>query len=129
MTAGERKGFDPGLANLSPPPYLPAMALPRPAGPRALWADLRAFTQQRSGVQWVGLAVAVLMPAIILYGFYTDAQTNIAPGEQVVYAESWSGDRTDAQIKADQIERQQQREANQAERRRQFKALGDRLGI
>lgn len=105
------------------------MALPRPAGPRALWADLRAFAQLRSRAQWMGLVVAVLMPATIIYIFYLDGQTNIAPGEQVIYAESWTGNRTDAEIKAAQAERQKRREAIQAERQRQFKKLEDRLGM
>jgi hypothetical protein len=105
------------------------MALPRPAGPRALWADLRAFARERSRVQWIALGLAVLMPTIILYGFYTDAQTNIAPGEQVVYAESWTANRSDAEIQAAQAQRQKQREAIQAERQRQFKELGKKLGV
>lgn len=75
------------------------------------------------------MVVAVLMPATILYIFYKDGQTNILPGEQIVYAESWSGNRSDAEIKAAQAERQKQREAIQAERQRQFKKLEDRLGI
>jgi len=105
------------------------MALPRPAGPRALWADLRAFARERSRVQWIAAALAVIMPTVILYGFYTDAQTNIAPGEQIVYAESWSGNRSDEEIKADQARRQKEREAIQAERQRQFKELEARLGM
>jgi hypothetical protein len=105
------------------------MALPRPAGPRALLADLRAFTRERSKVQWIAALLAIIMPAIILYGFYTDAKTNISPGEQIVYAESWSGNRSDEEIKADQARRQKEREAIQAERQRQFKELGKRLGV
>ncbi len=69
------------------------------------------------------------MPVVILYGFYIDGQTNIAPGEQIVYAESWTGNRTDAEILASQKERQAQREAAIAERQRQFKELGKRFGM
>jgi hypothetical protein len=105
------------------------MALPRPAGPRALLADLRAFTRERPRHQWVGLLAAVMMPVIIIYGFYRDGQTNIAPGEQVIYADSWTGTRTDAEIKAAQKERQEQLEAGRAERQRQFKELERRLGM
>ena len=38
------------------------MPLPRPASPRALWADLRAFTSERRPHQWVAAALAVAMP-------------------------------------------------------------------
>ncbi len=105
------------------------MPRPRPASPRALIADLRAFAAERSRHQWIALVVAIAMPMIILYGFYRDGQTNIAPGEQIVYVETWSGDRSDAEIRAAQKERQVQREAALAERQRQFKELGKRFGI
>jgi hypothetical protein len=105
------------------------MPLPRPASPRALLADLRAFAAERSRHQWIGLIGALAMPAIIIYIFYVDGQTNIAPGEQIVYVETWSGNRTDAEIQAAQKERQAQREAAIAERQRQFKELGNRFGI
>jgi hypothetical protein len=105
------------------------MPLPRPASPRALIADLRAFAAERSRHQWIGLVAAITMPVVILYGFYIDGQTNIAPGEQIVYAESWTGNRTDAEILASQKERQAQREAAIAERQRQFKELGKRFGM
>lgn len=80
-------------------------------------------------MQWTALALAIIMPSLILYIFYKDAHTNIAPGEQIVYVESWSGNRTDEEIKADQARRQQEREAIQAERQRQFKELEKRLGM
>ena len=105
------------------------MALPRPASPRILLADLRAFAQQRSRVQWIAAFVAVLMPFIIIWVFIKDGNTNIAPGEQIIYAESWSADRSDAQIRIDQAKRQKQREAAIAERQRQFRELGRRLGM
>ena len=105
------------------------MPLPRPASPRALWADLRAFTKERSRIQWIAAALAVLMPVIILVGFYYDAQTNIMPGELVIYVESWDANRTDEEIKVAQKERQAEQEAIAAERQRQFKKLEKRLGM
>lgn len=105
------------------------MPLPRPASPRALLSDLRAFARERPKHQWIAGTAAVVMPLIILFGFYKDAQTNIQPGEQIVYAESWTGTRTDEEIKAAQLERQKQREAVQAERQRQFKELEKRFGM
>lgn len=110
-------------------PIFCGMPLPRPASPRMLLADLRAFAQQRSRVQWIAAFVAVLMPIVIIWGFIKDGNTNIAPGEQIIYAESWSAERSDAQIKIDQAKRQQDREAAMAERQRQFKELGRRFGM
>lgn len=105
------------------------MALPRPASPRLLLADLRAFARQRSRVQWIAAIAAVMMPVVIIWTFIKDGNTNIAPGEQIIYVETWSADRTDSQIKADQAKRQKEREAATAERQRQFRELGRRFGM
>ena len=105
------------------------MALPRPASPRVLLADLKAFTRERSRVQWIAAFVAVLMPIVIVYGFVRDAKTNIAPGEQIIYVKSWSAKRSDAEIKADQLKHQREQQAQQAERQRQFKELERKFGM
>jgi hypothetical protein len=105
------------------------MPLPRPASPRALLADLRAFTRERSPVRWIAALVAVSMPIVIVFAFIKDAKTNTAPGEQIIFVESWGADRTDAQIKADQVRRQKEQEAGAAERQRQFKEVERRFGM
>lgn len=105
------------------------MPLPRPASPRALLQDLRNFTRERSPVKWIAAAVAVIMPVIIIIGFITDAKTNTAPGEQLIYVDSWSTKRTDAQIKADQLKREAEREAAAAARQAEFKKLEKRFGM
>jgi hypothetical protein len=105
------------------------MPLPRPASPRVLWADLRAFARERSRHQWVAALFAIAMPIVIVVGFIVDARTNIAPGEQLIYVDSWSANRTDAEIKAAQAKREEERQAIAAERQRQFKELEERLGI
>ena len=105
------------------------MSLPRPASPRALWADLRSFARERSSVQWIAALVAILMPVIIIIGFITDAKTNIAPGERVIFVDSWSANRTDTEIKAAQKAHQEEQEAIRAERQRQFKQLEKKFGI
>lgn len=105
------------------------MPLPRPASPRALWADLRNFTRERSPHQWVAAFFALVMPLVIVVGFYFDAQTNIMPGEQIVYVDSWSGNRTDEEILAAQKAREQEQKAIAAERQRQFKELEKKFGM
>ena len=104
--------------------YLGAMSwFPRPAGPKALLADLRLFASQRSRYQWAGLAVAIVMPLLIIAGFWHDASHGIAPGPQLIYVDSWPANRTDAQIKAQQKVDQARREAALKERQRQFQKL------
>jgi hypothetical protein len=69
------------------------------------------------------------MPAIILIGFYYDGKTNIMPGEQLIYAESWPANRSDAEIIARQKIDQKRKDEALAERRRQFQRLEKRLGM
>jgi hypothetical protein len=105
------------------------MPLPRPASPRALIADLRNFARERSRVQWIAAFVAVLMPIVIIATFIRDANTNIAPGEQLIFVDSWGANRTDAEIKAAQLKHEAERQAAAAERQRQFQELERRLGM
>ena len=105
------------------------MPLPRPASPSVLWADLRAFARERGRHQWIAAFFAIVMPIVIVVGFIVDARTNIAPGEQLIYVDSWSANRTDAEIKAAQAKREEERQAIAAERQRQFKELEKKLGI
>lgn len=106
--------------------------LPRPSGPRALLADVRAFARERSRHQWIAAFFAVVMPLIIVFMFLYDSAHGVQPGPQIIYAESWPASRTDAQIKADQKRDQARREAGMKERQREFRKLDkalDRLGI
>ncbi|HEX8620396.1 MAG TPA: hypothetical protein VF718_00340 [Allosphingosinicella sp.] len=103
------------------------MPLPRPASPRALWADIRAFTSERRPHHWVALALALSIPLGIVFIFDLDGRTNIAPGPQLIYVESWPADRTDEQIKAEQKIDQAARDKAKKERQEQFKRLDERL--
>jgi len=101
---------------------------PRPVSPRTLWADLRAFIAQQERYKWGFGALSIMMPAIIVLGFYHDA--NIKPPPLgIIYVQSWPADRTDAQIKAQQKIDQAKRDAFRRERQRQFQRLADQLGI
>jgi hypothetical protein len=103
------------------------MPLPRPASPRALWADLRAFTSERRPHQWVAAALAIAIPMAIVVVFYIDGSTNIMPGPQLIYVESWPASRTDEQIKAEQKIDQAKRDKFKKERQEQFKRLDEKL--
>lgn len=112
--------------------YPGPMPLPRPSGPRALWRDLSDFWRDRPRHQWVAASLAVLIPIAIFVAFYFDASTNIAPGPQVIFVESWPMSRTDAEIKAKQRVDLRRREQAEERRRREFQRLDEslnRLGI
>ncbi len=90
---------------------------------------MRSFFRQRSRHQMIAAFFAVAMPIIIVVGFYFDSQTNILPGEQIVYVENWPATRTDAEIKAQQKIDQERLDEAIAERQRQFKEVERRLGM
>jgi hypothetical protein len=84
---------------------------------------------QRSREQWIGAALALLVTAIILIEFLVDSKINTSPPPRIVYAESWSLNRTDAEIIADQKKDQAAKEAAQREKQRQFQKLEKQLGM
>ena len=102
---------------------------PRPSSPRAAFADLKAFLGQRSREQVIGAALAVLVTTIIVIEFIVDAQINTAPPPRIVYADSWSVNRSDAEIIADQKKDQAKRQAAIEERKRQFQKLENQFGM
>lgn len=103
------------------------MPLPRPASPRALWADIRAFTSERRPYHWVALALAIAIPLGIVVIFVLDGRTNIMPGPQIIYVESWPANRSDEQIKAEQKIDQAARDKAKKERQAEFQRIDDAL--
>jgi hypothetical protein len=102
---------------------------PRPASPRAAFADLRSFLRQRSREQVIGASLAVLVTTIILIHFFVDSKINTAPPPQIIYVEQWNANRTDAEIIAEQKLDQAERDAALKARQEQFKKLENRLGM
>ena len=103
-------------------------ALPKPSGPRALWRDMRAFASEKHGYRYAGIALAILMPSLMLAGFYVDSKRD-PPKPQTIYVQSWPADRTDAEIIRQNMADQKKLDAYRAERQRQFKKLANNLGI
>ena len=102
---------------------------PRPVGPRAALADLRAFLRHRSREQQIGAALAILVTIIIVILFLVDSKINTAPPPTIVYVEQWNADRSDAEIVAQQKKDQAALEAARKERQEQFQRLENQLGM
>ena len=102
---------------------------PKPSSPRVAFADLRAFLRQRSREQRIGAALAFLVTTIIVIIFLVDAQINTAPPPQIIYVESYSANRTDAEIIADQQKDKAERDAAAKQKQEQFQKLENRLGL
>jgi hypothetical protein len=105
------------------------MALPRPSSPKALLADLRSMLRQRSRHENIAAVLAVLMPLGMVLLFAYNAGFNQRKSERIIYVQSWTLERTDAEIIAQQKKDQAAYEARVRERQRQFKALARSLGM
>ena len=102
---------------------------PRPVGPREALRDLAAFMRHRSREQVIGGALAILVTAIIVIEFLVDSKTGMSPPREIVYVDSWSANRTDAEIQADQKKDQAERRAAQLQKQREFQKLANQFGI
>ncbi len=93
-----------------------------------MWRDFKAFLGEKHRYRFVGMALAVAMPALTLLGFYVDSKRD-PPKPQMIYVQSWPADRSDAEIVKQNIADQKKLDAYRAERQRQFKKLANDLGI
>jgi hypothetical protein len=122
---------DSGAAGLAPEgrrPYLWDMALPRPASPSALIADIKAFFATRGRHHWIAAILALLVPGAIFTAFYLQ-YGEIERPERVISVRMFSADRTDADIIADQKKAQAKKEADAKRRQEGFQRLANQLGI
>ena len=104
------------------------MAIPRPSSPRAAWADLKSFLggqeKHKIGIAIVSMAIT----GLIVLGLYLDSRTD-PRGPQIIYAQSWRADRSDAVIEKQNIADQKILDAQRLEKQREYKRLADKLGI
>ncbi len=101
---------------------------PRPARPRALVADIKAFFRQQERHKIVFALLSIMMPAIIVTGFYVDSKRDKRP-IQIVYVQNFNGNRTDAEIMKQNIADQKILDARREARRAEYRRLADKLGI
>lgn len=111
-------------------PYISAMpVLPPMHSPKTAWRDIRAFFANRNRDHLLGGALALGITAVILVIFFLDAKVNTAPPATITYVDSWTADRTDAEIKADQEKDQAANEERARARQEQFKEIANSFGI
>lgn len=106
---------------------------PKPAGPRAVWADLRALVSAKERHKLVFMTVAIGITSTIVTGFIVESRDrSLLPGPQTVYVANWRADRSDAEIQAQQKIDMKELKAAREERRQQFQRIDDslkRLGL
>ncbi len=96
--------------------------------------DLRVFLAQRQPYEVAFLFLAIIATTVILLGFVKDSSVEKPYKQDIVYVAQWSADRTDAQIKAQQVidqaakeKRMAELEAARARKQAEWKRLDDRL--
>ncbi len=104
-------------------------ALPPPSSPKKAYADFKAFFTNRDRGHLIGALLAVLSTAIVVIIFFVDSSINTMPPPQTIYVESWSADRSDAEIIAQQKKDQAARAAAVKARQEEFQKLQKQLGI
>ena len=97
--------------------------------PLAAWRDLRAVMKRRSREQTIAALLAFGITLVIVFIFFIDPMVNTKPPVTVTYVDSWSANRTDAEIKADQVKDQKAREERAKARQEQFQEIANTLGI
>ena len=101
---------------------------PRPSLPRTVWADFKALLRQQERHKILIAAISLLMPMIIVWGFYLDSRTD-PPKAQIIYVQSWPSSRTDAEIERQNIADQKIRDAAIRAKQRDYQKVADKLGI
>lgn len=89
------------------------------------YRDLRRFLAARQPYELGFLVLALAITAFLIFIFLKDSQTEPPYQRKIVYVQQWRLDRTDAQIKAQQLidqaakDKQAAIDAAEAEKRRQ----------
>lgn len=112
------------------PPILWHMGFFRDVSPRRGVVDLFRYVRQDRPHRTLFLLAASVPFLFILAGFALDAQRlSKPPPPTVTYVESWSLDRTDEEIMADQAVRQGIKDRALAKRQEAYRVLGHSLGM
>ena len=102
--------------------------------PFAAYRDLRGFLATRERYELGFLALAIAITGGLVVAFLASSQVEEPYKREIIYVQQWRADRTDAQIKAQQLideaarQKQEKIDAAEAEKRRlEFKRLDDSL--
>lgn len=102
--------------------------------PIAALRDLRGFLAARERYELGFLVLAMAITGVFIFAFVSQSQVEAPYKRDIIYVRQWRADRSDAQIKAQQMideaakQKQQAIDRGEREKRRQeFKRLDDAL--
>lgn len=102
---------------------------PRPVSPRRAIVDLRDYVMQGRRHKFLFLALSLAATWAIVWAFVIDGRTGIKPGPQIIYIQSWAGNRSDVDIIEQQRADLIAHEKALARKQKQFRKVADQLGI
>ena len=106
------------------------MSFFRDASPRKAGSDLIAVLSERRSDRWFVWMAACLPPAAIFFLVNNDVNKLGADKDvEIIYFESWPATRTREESLASNRERQVLKDANRAQQRAAYKALGRAAGL
>lgn len=116
-------------------PIFGRMTLLRHLSPLRAWHDLRSLVTTRRPHQWGFMGVALAMTYVVVMGILYQSRIPPKPYHRdIVYVQQWRADRSDAEIVAQQkvdgvaqTRRESELKRLEAERRAQFKKVGDAM--
>ena len=85
--------------------------------------DLRVFLGQRRPYELGFLVLSIVITGVILIGFAKDSHFEKAYKPDIIYVQQWKLDRTDEQIRTQQVIDQAKKDKDTAEIKRQQAAL------
>lgn len=91
--------------------------------------DFWTYVREPRPHRWASWGLALVLPVLILYGFAEHLFPYPKPKAEIVYFESWTMDRSQAEIEADWVKRAIETNRANAERRAEYQRMADRLGI
>lgn len=102
--------------------------------PIGAYRDLRTFLLSRERYELGFLALAIAITGVFVFAFLENSRVEAPYKREIIYVQQWRADRTDTQIRAqqliDQVERDRQAAIDKAEREKrqaEFKRLDDSL--
>ncbi len=101
---------------------------PRPARPKALLTDIKAFLRGEERHKILIALISILMPALLIAGFYVDSKRD-KPPTQIVYIQNYNGERSDEEIIKQNVADQKILDAKRRAKQEEYQRLAKTLGI
>jgi endonuclease V-like protein UPF0215 family len=92
-------------------------------------SDFWTYIREPRPHRWALAGLALTLAGLTFWGFNEKLISHEEPKPKITYFESWRADRSDAEVRADWVERAKETTRLNAERRRNYQAMAKALGI